>query len=205
MRVKHKTTNTMASSKKTIKFNLLGIQYELPETCLRTKSYWGEPLKNPTITIGRKEVPLMFKQFMKVKYPTMLVWGKSETFAGGCSSDLYACYADGSELEYGTDDYKEISSFCNMFKGGHYDGMHDIYEYGDNGTTDNGTELEFGAKYVSFNGKAPYGTWPEAKRSLKAMMAGEYVWGVLTLEKAIEKLRGYSYTENVIQKALQNI
>jgi hypothetical protein len=58
---------------------------------------------------------------------------------------------------------------------------------------------------VSFNGKAPYGTWPEALRSLKAMMAGEYVWGVLTLEKAIEKLRGYSYTENVIEKALQNI
>jgi hypothetical protein len=37
------------------------------------------------------------------------------------------------------------------------------------------------------------------------MMAGEYVWGVLTLEKAIEKLRGYSYTEATIEKALQNI
>jgi hypothetical protein len=37
------------------------------------------------------------------------------------------------------------------------------------------------------------------------MMAGEYVWGVLTIEKAIEKLRGYSYTEATIQKALQNI
>ena len=195
----------MASSKKTIKFNLLGIQYELPEACLRTKSYWGEPLKTPTISIGRKEVPLMFKQFMKVKYPTMLVWGKSQTFAGGSSSDLYACYADGSELEYGTPEYQEISSFCNMFKGGHYDGMHDIYEYGENGKTDNGTELEFNAKYVSFNGKAPYGTWPEAKRSLKAMMAGEYVWGVLSLEKAIEKLKTYSYTEAVIEKALQNI
>jgi len=191
--------------KNTTKFDYLGIRFELPATCLRTHSYSGVALLNPVISIGRKEVPLMFKQWMKVKFPDMLVWGKSETFAGGCSSDLYACYADGSELEYGTDDYKEISSFCNMFKGGYYDGMHDIYEYGDNGTTDNGTELEFGAKYVSFNGKAPYGTWPEAKRSLKAMMAGEYVWGVLTLEKAIEKLRGYSYTENVIQKALQNI
>jgi hypothetical protein len=195
----------MASSKKTIKFNLLGIQYELPSACLRTKSYWGEPLSNPVISIGRKEVPLMFKQFMKVKYPTMLVWGKSQTFAGGSSSDLYACYADGSELEYGTSEYQEIASFCNMFKGGHYDGMHDIYEYGENGKTDNGTELEFNAKYVSFNGKAPFGTWPEAKRGLKAMMAGEYVWGVLSLEQAIEKLRGYSYTEAVIQKALQNI
>jgi len=191
--------------KNTTKFDYLGIRFELPATCLRTHSYSGVTLLNPVISIGRKEVPLMFKQFMKVKYPTMLVWGKSQKFAGGSSSDLYACNADGSELEWGSNEYKEIASFCNMFKGGHFDGMHDIYEYAENGKTDNGTELEFNSKYVSFNGKAPYGTWPEAKRSLKAMMAGEYVWGVLTLEKAIEKLRGYSYTENVIEKALQNI
>jgi hypothetical protein len=191
--------------KNTTKFDYLGIRFELPVNCLRTHSYSGVALLNPVISIGRKEVPLMFKQFMKVKYPTMLVWGKSQTFAGGSSSDLYACNADGSELEWGSNEYKEIASFCNMFKGGHFDGMHDIYEYAENGKTDNGTELEFNSKYVSFNGKAPYGTWPEAKHSLKAMMAGEYVWGVLTLEKAIEKLRGYSYTENVIEKALQNI
>ena len=81
--------------KKTIKFNYLGIRFELPETCLRTKNYSGVTLLNPVITIGRKEVPLMFKQWMKVKYPNMLVWGKSSTFANGSSSDLYACYADG--------------------------------------------------------------------------------------------------------------
>ncbi len=144
----------------------------------------------------------MFKQFMKEKYPTMLVWGKSSTFANGCSSDLYACYADGSELEWGTDDYREIASFCDMFKGGHYDGMHDSYEYAENGKTDNGTELEFNAKYVSFNGKAPFGTWPEALRFLKGAMAGEYVWGALSIEKAIEKLKGYSYTEATITKAV---
>ena len=191
--------------KKTVKFNYLGVRFELPANCLRTNSYSGIALANPVISIGRKEVPLMFKQWMKVKYPTMLVWGKSSSFANGSSSDLYACYPNGDGLEYGTKEYNEIASFCNMFKGGHYDGMHDIYEYADNGKTDNGTELEFNAKYVSFNGKAPYGTWPEALRSLKAMMAGEYVWGVLSLEKAIEKLRGYSYTEATIEKVLQNI
>ena len=195
----------MATAKKTVKFNYLGIRFELPENCLRTKSYWGEPLTNPVISIGRKEVPLMFKQFMKAKYPTMLVWGKSSTFANGSSSDLYACNADGSELEWGSEEYREISSFCNMFKGGHYDGMHDMYEYAEPGKSDNGTTLEFGSKYVSFEGKAPYGTWPEAKRSLKAMLAGEYVWGVISLEKAIEKLRGYSYTEATISKAVASL
>jgi len=192
--------------KKTIKFNYLGIRFELPETCLRTHSYsGGVMLLNPVINIGRKEVPLMFKQWMKVKYPNMLVWGKSSTFANGSSSDLYACYPNGDELSWGSEEYKEISSFCNMFKGGHYDGMHDLYEYAENGKTDNGTELEFNAKYVSFNGKAPFGTWPEALRSLKGMLAGEYVWGALTVEKAIEKLKTYSYTEATIEKALQHI
>jgi hypothetical protein len=195
----------MASAKNTTKFMLMGITYELPSACLRTTNYWGEARTNPIITIGRKEVPLMFKQFMKVKYPNMLVWGKSSTFANGSSSDLYACNADGSELEYGTKEYYDIASFCNMFKGGHYDGMHDCYEYAENGKSDNGTELEFNAKYVSFNGKAPFGTWPEAKRSLRDMLDGKYVWGVLTLEKAIEKLKGYSYTEATIAKAVASL
>jgi len=195
----------MASSKNTTKFKLMGITFELPSACLRTTNYWGEPLTNPTITIGRKEVPLMFKQFMKVKYPNMLVWGKSSTFANGSSSDLYACNADGSELEYGTKEYYDIASFCNMFKGGHYDGMHDCYEYAENGKSDNGTELEFNAKYVSFNGKAPFGTWPEAKRSLRDMLDGKYVWGVLTLEQSIEKIKTYSCKDADIQKALQYI
>jgi len=195
----------MASAKNTTKFMLMGITFELPSNCLRTTNYWGEPLTNPTITIGRKEVPLMFKQLMKVKYPNMLVWGKSSTFANGSSSDLYACNADGSELEYGTKEYYDIASFCNMFKGGHYDGMHDCYEYAENGKSDNGTEIEFNAKYVSFNGKAPYGTWPEALRFLKGAMAGEYHWGALSIEKAIEKLKGYSYTEATITKAVASL
>ena len=86
----------MASSKNVIKFNLMGITYELPAACLRTTTYNGTPLANPYISIGRKEVPLMFKQFMKAKYPNMLAWGKSSTFANGSSSDLYDCNADGS-------------------------------------------------------------------------------------------------------------
>ena len=191
--------------KSKMKFVWLGVEFEVPSECLRTKSYWGEKLENPYIAIGRKEVPLMFKQYVKAKYPNLLVWGKSSTFANGSSSDLYACYSNGDVIEYGTKEYYEISSFCNMFKGGHYDGMHDIYEYAENGKSDNGTELEFNAKYVSFEGKAPYGTWPEAKRSLKAMMAGEYVWGVLSLEKAVEKLKSYSYTPATIEKAIASL
>lgn len=191
--------------KNLIKFNYLGVMFELPIHTLRTHSYSGIKLSNPIITIGRKEVPLMFKQWMKVKYPHMLVWGKSSSFAGGSSSDLYVCYPNGEPIEYDDIKYKEIHSFCNSLQGGHWDGMNDIYEYGENGLTDNGTELEFNAKWVSFNPKAPYGTWPEGLGTIKAMMRGDYTFGILTLEQSIQRLRGYSYTEATIERVVKEL
>lgn len=191
--------------KSKIKFAWLGIQFELPSTCLRTTNYSGQKLENPYISIGRKEVPLLFKQYAKAKYPDLLVWGKSSTFANGSSSDLYACNANGDELEWGSTEYKDLNSFVNSMSGGHYDGMHDIYEYGEDGKTDNGTKLEFNSKYVHFNNKAPFGSWPDVKRMLLDMQAGKYVWGVLSLEDSIKKVKTYSVKDSDIEKALQFI
>lgn len=188
-----------------MKFAWLGVEFELPTACLRTHSYSGEPLKNPIISIGRKEVPLLFKQYVKARYPDMLVWGKSSTFANGTSADLYACYANGDPVEWGSVVYKDLSSFASHMKAGSYDGMHDVYEYAENGKTDNGTEMDFHCKWVSFDGKAPFGTWPDAKRMLLDMMAGKYVWGVLSLEDAILKSKGFGVTDLNIKKALEYI
>ena len=191
--------------KSKMKFTWLGVNFELPSECLRTTSYWGEKLENPYIAVGRKEVPLLFKQYVKAKYPDMLVWGKSSTFANGSSSDLYACYANGDELEWGSTEYKELNSFVNSMSGGHYNGMEDIYEYGEPGVSDNGTKLDFNSKYVHFNPKAPFGSWPDVKRMLLDMQAGKYVWGVLSLEEAIKKVKTYSVKDSDIEKALQFI
>jgi hypothetical protein len=89
--------------------------------------------------------------------------------------------------------------------GGRYNGMEDIYEYGEAGSTDNGTKLEFSSKYVHFNPKAPFASWPDVKRMLIDMQAGKYVWGVLSLDKAIEKCKSYKVKDADIQKALQYI
>jgi hypothetical protein len=191
--------------KSKMKFTWLGVNFELPSECLRTTSYWGEKLENPYINIGRKEVPLLFKQYVKAKYPTLLVWGKSSTFANGSSSDLYACNANGDELEWGGFVYNDLNSFASMMQGGRYNGMEDIYEYGEAGSTDNGTKLEFNSKYVHFNPKAPFASWPDVKRMLIDMQAGKYVWGVLSLDKAIEKCKSYKVKDADIQKALQYI
>jgi len=191
--------------KSKMKFVWLGVNFELPSECLRTKSYWGDALSEPFINIGRKEVPLLFKQYVKAKYPDLLVWGKSQTFAGGSSSDLYACYPNGDEISYDSPLYKDLNSFVNAMSGGHYNGMEDIYEYGEGGVSDNGTKLDFNSKYVHFNPKAPFASWPDVKRMLIDMQAGKYVWGPVSLEEAIKRVKSYSVKDSDIQKALQFI
>jgi hypothetical protein len=191
--------------KKKIKFEWCGVKFELPAECLRTTDYWGKTLDNPYISIGRKECPAIAKQFMKAKYPHLLVWGNSETFANGNSASVYVCNADGSDLDMGSKEWSEINSFIRQMSGGKYDGWSESYEYGEPGKTDNGTKLDFGTKYLHIENKAPFGSWPDVVRMLKAMMAGEYVWGPLSLEKAIEKVRDYKVTEPTIKKALELI
>ena len=191
--------------KKKMKFVWCGVNFELPAECLRTTDYWGKTLDNPYISIGRKECPAIAKQFMKAKYPHLLVWGKSETFANGNSASVYVCNADGSDLDMGSKEWNEINSFIRQMSGGKYDGWSESYEYGEPGKSDNGTKLDFGTKYLHIENKAPFGTWPDVVRMLKAMMAGEYVWGPISLDKAIEKVRDYKVTEPTIKKALELI
>ena len=191
--------------KKKMKFVWCGVNFELPAECLRTNDYWGKKLDNPYIYIGRKECPLIAKQFMKAKYPHLLVWGKSETFANGNSASVYVCNADGSNLDMGSKEWNEINSFIRQMSGGKYDGWSESYEYGEPGKSDNGTKLDFGTKYLHIENKAPFGSWPDVVRMLKAMMAGEYVWGPISLDKAIEKVRDYKVTEPTIKKALELI
>jgi len=191
--------------KKKIKFLWCGVNFELPAECLRTTDYWGKTLDNPYISIGRKECPTIAKQFMKAKYPHLLVWGSSETFANGNSATINVCNADGSDLNVASKEWNDIYTFVRQMSAGRYDGWSESYEYGEPGKSDNGTKLDFGTKYLHIENKAPFGTWPDVVRMLKAMMAGEYVWGPVSLDKAIEKVRDYKISEPTIKKALELI
>jgi len=186
-----------------MKFSYLGMEFEVPATCLKTTNYWGEPLEKPYISIGRKEVASMSKAFVKKKFPSLLVWGSSETFANGNSVSVYVCNGDGTDLDLGSNEWKTIAGFVNSLSGGKYNGWEEIYEYGEGGVTDNGTKLESWAKYVHCNNAAPHGSWPSAVKCLKGLIAGEYVFGPLNLENAISKAKGYGYSESNIEKALK--
>ena len=190
--------------KNKIKFDWCGVNFELPAECLRTTDYWNKPLENPYISIGRKECPAIAKQFMKAKYPHLLVWGKSETFANGNSASVYVCNADGSDLDTQSKEWREIHSFINQMSGGRYDGWSESYEYGEPGKSDNGTKLDFGTKYLHIENKAPFGSWPSVLSHIKGLMNGDYVFGVQTLEQSVERVKKYA-TQTNIDKALKLI
>ena len=82
--------------------------------------------------------------------------------------------------------------------------MEEYYEYYDESglKTEAGTEIEAGVKYVHVNNKPAFGSVGDCVRMLRDMMAGQYVWGPLTLEKAIEKILDYKVPQSNIDKAL---
>lgn len=189
--------------KNKMKFSYAGMEFEVPATCLKTTDYWGKPLESPYISIGRKEVASMSKAFVKKNFPNLLVWASSEVFANGNSVDVSVCNSDGSDLELDSNEWKTIAGFVNSLAGGKYNGWEDIYEYFPSGKTDNGTKLDIYAKYVHCKNTAPHGSWPSAVKCLKGLIAGEYVFGPLSLENAIKKAKGYGYSDSNIEKALK--
>jgi hypothetical protein len=109
---------------------------------------------------------------------------------------------DGSEVS--SEIYSDVRTITNAFEYGKFNGWTDCYDsYETSGMkTESGTEIEAGVKYAHCNNKAPFGTYPDVIRMLRGMMAGEYVFGPLSLEKAIEKVKGYKVTDVTISKAL---
>jgi hypothetical protein len=144
----------------------------------------------------------MVKQFVKAKYPNVVCSVKSASFANGNSLDVYVSNPNGSEVEVSI--YNDINRFANQFEYGKYNGMDETYDYYENSgvKTEKGMDIEAGVKYVHTNNKPMFGSVGDCVRMLNAMVAGEYVWGPLTIEKAIEKILAYKVPQTNIDKAL---
>jgi hypothetical protein len=147
----------------------------------------------------------MVKQFVKSKYPSVVCSVKSSSFANGNSLDVYLSNPNGSEVE--VEIYKDVERFANQFEYGRYNGMEEMYDYYETSglKTEKGMEIEAGVKYVHTNNKPAFGSVGDCVRMLNSMVAGEYVWGKITLEKAIEKILDYKVPQSNIDKALQYI
>jgi len=131
--------------------------FQVPATAVKTKDWNGNPIK-PKI-YGRGPVAgSLVKQFVKMNFPKVVCRVKSASFANGNSLDVYVSTPIGGSIP--TEDFNKINSFANLFEYGRFNGMEDMYESYENSglTSDNGTEIEAGVKYVHVNNRASFGT-----------------------------------------------
>jgi len=187
----------MKNSKK-IAVVVNGVKMTLPAEVIRMRKDGVTPYIYGNPVVAGK----IIKAYVKSKYPNILIWTKSNSFAGGNSLDVDICMPNGEEVESSI--YSDINTLVNMFEYGKFNGWTDSYDHYDESglKTESGTEIEAGVKYAHCNNKAPFGSYPDVIRMLRDMMDGKYVWGPISLEKAIEKVKSYKVSDSTISKAL---
>ena len=189
---------------KKIKFVLSGIEFQLDEKFLKTKDYYGKPLSKPQIRIDHVAGASVVKQYVKKKYPNVVVSSSSSSFSMGNSVSIYLSDEYGNGVDESI--VKDVNQFGSQFVYGKFNGMIDMYEHNDNNVqSDNGTEIDSGVKYLHVQNRPKFCTVPDIVRMINDMMNGQYVFGKVSLEKAIEEVKGYGGTETNINKALKLI
>jgi len=138
------------------KIKYKGIEFKLREKSLRKTTYGGAPTAF-YIAIGSVEAGSIITQYIKIKYPTLKVWVKSDGGTMYSSMHVNIANADGSKVSMQIAD--DIKQFGDSMRSGKFNGMVDSFEYrNDKPTTDNGTPIEMGCNYVFIDNYVPYGT-----------------------------------------------
>ena len=189
---------------KKIKFVLRGIEFQLDEKFLKTKDYYGNPLKKPIIKMNHVAAANVVKQYVKKKYPNVVVSSSSSSFSMGNSVSIYLSDEYGNGVDESI--VKDVNQFGSQFVYGKFNGMIDMYEHNDNNVqSDNGTEIDSGVKYLHVQNRPKFCSLPDIVRMINEMVDGKYVYGPISLEKAIDEVKGYGGTETNINKALKLI
>ena len=189
---------------KKFKFELEGIMFELGIKFLKKVDWNGNPLEKPVINMNHVAAANVVKQYVKKKFPNVVVSSSSSSFSMGNSVSIYISDEYGREVDDKI--ITDVSAFGNLFRYGSFNGMIDMYEMNSNEVkTDNGTEIDLGVKYIHVTNRPKFCTVPDIVRMINDMMNGQYVFGKVSLEKAIEEVKGYGGTETNINKALKLI
>jgi hypothetical protein len=188
---------------KKFKFQLNGMTFELPMKHVQTKDYYGKDIQ-PTIRMNQAATAAVIKQYVKKMYPEVVVSSTSSSFSMGNSVSVYLS----DERGVGVNDeiVEDVQSFGNMFVYGGFNSMEDMYEYhghASDGKTDIGTKIDAGTKYLHVQNSPKFCSVPDIYRMIHDMTQTEnYVFGKISLEKAIKRIKGYGATDNQINKAL---
>lgn len=187
---------------KKFKFQLCGMEFTLPIKNVQTKDWYGKEIK-PQITINHVAGASVIKQYVQMKYPSVVVSSSSSSFANGNSVDIYISNERGGEVDDKI--ITDVSAFGNLFRYGRFNGMIDMYEMkeGDDLKTETGTLIKASCKYVHISNRPKFCTVPDIYRMITDMMNGQYVMGIISLKESIEQCKGYGATETNINKALK--
>ena len=188
---------------KKFKFELEGLMFELPIKYLKRVDWNGKPLKSPKIDMSHVAAANVVKQYVKKKYPNVVVSSSSSSFSMGNSVSVYLSDERGNEVDKSI--VKDVDRFGSQFEYGQFNGMIDMYEHHDKDVrTDNGTEIDYGVKYFHVNNYPKFCSVPDIVRMIKGMtINSDYVFGNIPLNDALTKIKDYGATENNIQKALK--
>ena len=190
---------------KKFKFQLNGMTFELPNKHLQTTNWSGEKLEKPIIRMNQTATAAVVKQYVKKNYPEVVVSATSDSFSMGNSVTIYISDEKGNEVDSAI--ISDVHNFGNQFVYGQFNGMIDMYEhYSKENATDSGTQIDAGTKYLHVQNRPKFCSVPDIARMLREMTQTEnYVFGKISLEKAIEQVKGYKATDNNINKALKLI
>jgi hypothetical protein len=188
---------------KKFKFQLNGMTFELPTKHIQTTNWSGEKLENPIIRMNQTATAAVIKQYVKKMYPNVVVNATSSSFSMGNSVSIYISDEYGAEVDSAI--ISDVDNFGRQFVYGKFNGMEDIYEhYSNDGTTDSGTQIDAGTKYLHVQNSPKFCSLPDIVKMLKDMTTTtKYVYGMISMEKAIENVKGYGATNNNINKALK--
>jgi len=190
---------------KKFKFQLNGMTFELPTKHIQTTNWSGEKLEKPIIRMNQTATAAVVKQYVKKMYPNVVVSATSDSFSMGNSVSIYISDEKGNEVDNNI--ISDVQAFGSQFVYGKFNGMEDMYEHHSKEMeTDSGTQIDAGTKYLHVQNKPKFCSVPDIARMLKEMTTTtNYVFGMISVEKAIEQIKGYGATDNNINKALKLI
>jgi hypothetical protein len=190
----------MATAKK-FKFELNGMTFELPIKNVQTTDYQGNKCK-PIIRMNHTPTASVIKQYVKKMYPEVVVSSTSSSFSMGNSVSVYLSDERGAEVR--KEIVEDVQAFGNQFVYGKFNGMEDMYEHhSKENETDSGTQIDAGTKFLHVQNRPKFCSVPDIYRMIYDMTQTEnYVFGKISVEKAIEQIKGYGATDVQIKKAL---
>ena len=139
---------------KKVEISIEGNKFLIPSESVGYDTYNDN---KPYIYMRAKVCASIIKQFVKQKFPHLVVSATSDVYSGGSSVRVNVCKKDGSPLS--ASEFYPIQDWKYKLQGGTFNGMIDMYESReDNPTTDNGTPMKYFPSYIFIENKPNWGT-----------------------------------------------